>query len=331
MRTIVVVVGVILLSALVWTQTTDHGDIRGTLSSAREPLAGVEVRIKNVDTGDVKVTMTSPSGEYVAVVAAGTYDVFAARVGYVAFARRGLVVHRGATSRADGVMADNPNAGTPGEIPFLYQRAEAKPPSGPAPKTADGRPDLSGVWFPGPDLEPELPSFQPWAAAEAKKRASRPGDDPRALCLPTGVARMHALDLAKFVQTPDLLLVLVELSVPGVRQIFLDGRPHPTNLQPTWLGHSVGRWENDMLVVDTIGFNDRGWLDGSRPQTERLHVVERFRRLDLGHMELEITIDDPDAYTKPWKVRRLLQLAVGEEIMEYVCNENNKTEHYVAR
>ena len=228
-------------------------------------------------------------------------------------------------------MADNPNAGTPGEIPFLYQRAENKAPTGPAPKTAYGKPDLSGVWFPGPDLEPEVPSFQPWAAAEAKKRASRPGEDPRALCLPTGVARMHALDLAKFIQTPDLIVVLVELSVPGVRQIFLDGRPHPANLQPNWLGHSIGRWENDTLVVDTIGFNDKGWLDGSRPQTEQLHVIERFRRIDLGHMELEITIDDPGAYTKPWKVRRLLQLAPGEEIMEYVCNENHKTEHYVNR
>jgi carboxypeptidase family protein len=330
MRTIVVSLGVILLTSLVWTQS-NHGDIRGTLSSARGPLAGIEVRIKSIDTGDVTVTTTSSSGEYVATVTPGTYDVFAAQVGYMAFARRGLVVHTGATSRADGVMADNPNAGTPGEIPFLYQRAEAKAPSGPAPKTADGRPDLTGVWFPGADLEPEIPSFQPWAADEAKRRASRPGDDPRALCLPTGVARMHALDLAKFIQTPDVLVVLVELSMPGVRQIFLDGRMHPPNLQPSWLGHSTGRWENDTLVVDTIGFNDRGWLDGSRPQTEQLHVVERFRRLDLGHMQLEITIDDPGAYTKPWKVRRLLQLAVGEEIMEYVCNENNKTEHYVAR
>jgi hypothetical protein len=142
---------------------------------------------------------------------------------------------------------------------------------------------------------------------------------------------MHALDLAKFIQTPALVVVLVEYNVPGVRQIFLDGRPHPSNLQPSWQGHSIGRWENDTLVVDTIGFNDKGWIDGSRPQTEQLHVIERFRRIDLGHMELEITIDDPGAYTKPWKMRRRLQLAPGEEIMEYVCNENNKTEHYVGR
>jgi hypothetical protein len=330
MRTIVLVIGITLLSAVVWAQTS-LGEIRGVLSGARGPIGGVEIRVKNVDTGDVKVTTTSATGEYSVAVAPGTYDVFGARVGYVAFARRQLVVQSGATIQADGVLGDNPNAGTPGEIPFLYQRAENKAPSGPAPKTAYGKPDLSGVWFPGPDLEPEVPSFQPWAAAEAKKRASRPGEDPRALCLPTGVARMHALDLAKFIQTPDLIVVLVELSVPGVRQIFLDGRPHPANHQPNWLGHSIGRWENDTLVVDTIGFNDKGWLDGSRPQTEQLRVIERFRRIDLGHMELEVTIDDPGAYTKPWKVRRLLQLAPGEEIMEYVCNENHKTEHYVNR
>ena len=329
MRTAGVTAAAILLTSLTWAQG-DSGEIRGTLSSARGGLGGIEVRVKNVDTGEVKVATTSASGEYSITLSPGTYDVFAAKVGYVAFARRQLVLHAGTTVRADAVMADNPNAGTPGEIPFLYQRAEQKAPSGPAPRTADGKPDLSGMWFPGPDLEPEVPSFQPWAAAVAKERASRPGDDPRAQCLPTGVARLHALDLAKFIQTPTLLVVLVELSVPGVRQIFLDGRSHPANLQPSWQGHSVGRWEGDTLVVDTIGFNDKGWLDGSRPQTEKLHMTERYRRLDLGHLQLEITIDDPGAYTKPWKVRRLLQLAPGEEIMEYVCNENNRTEHYVA-
>jgi len=330
MRTVLAAIALILVSVPAWTQATS-GEIRGVLSSARGPLAGLEVRVKNVETGDVKLATTSSTGEYSVAVTPGTYDVFAAQVGYAGFAKRQLLVAAGATIRADGVMADNPNAGTPGEIPFLYQRAETKVPHGSAPRTADGKPDLSGVWFPGPDLEPEIPSFQPWAAAEAKKRASSPGEDPRALCLPTGVVRTHALDLAKFIQTPDLIVLLVELNVPGVRQIFLDGRAHPANLQPTWLGHSTGRWENDTLVVDTVGFNDKGWLDGSRPQTEQLHVIERYRRIDLGHMQLEITIDDPGAYTKPWKVRRLLQLAPGEEIMEYVCNENNKTEHYVTR
>jgi hypothetical protein len=156
------------------------------------------------------------------------------------------------------------------------------------------------------------------------------GDDPRAQCLPSGIVRTHGLDLAKLVQTPTLLIMLVESSVPGVRQVFLDGRRHPPDVQPSWLGHSIGRWDRDTLVIDTIGLNDRVWQDlQGRPQTEKAHIIERYRRPDLGHLEVEITIDDPGAYTRPWKVRRLLDLAPGEEVLEYICNENHKTEHFV--
>ena len=170
----------------------------------------------------------------------------------------------------------------------------------------------------------------PWAEELFKKRSAKVGDDPRAQCLPSGIVRTHGLDLAKFVQTPDVLIMLVESSVPGVRQVFLDGRPHPPNVNPSWLGHSVGRWEGDTLVIDTIGLNDRVWQDlTGRPQTEKAHIIERYRRPDLGHLEVEITIDDPGAYTRPWKVRRLLDLAPGEEILEYICHENHKTEHFV--
>ena len=307
------------------------GELRGVLSSVRGPLAGLEVRIKNTSTGDVKTTTTSPAGDYSIRVAPGRYDVFAIRVGYGTLELRDLEVRAGAIVKADGVLGDNPNAGTPGEIYFLYDRLGKTPPTGPAPRTADGTPDLSGVWLPGQDLEPEVPQFQPWAAEAAKTYRDRPGDDPRARCLPTGVSRMHALDLVKFVQTPGLLIALIEGASPGVRQIFLDGRSRPRDPQPTWMGHSIGRWEKDTLVIDTIGFNDKVWLEGIRPQTEQLHVTERYRRIDLGRMSVEITIDDPGAYTRPWKVRRLLQLAPGEEIQEYVCNENHHTEHFVGK
>jgi hypothetical protein len=317
----------VLVSTVLQAQT-GTGELRGVLSSVRGPLPGLEVRIKNTVTGEVLTTTTSQSGEYSMTVPSGRYEVFAIRVGYGTLALRGLDVKPGATVKADGVLNDNPNAGTPGEIYFLYDRLGKAAPSGPAPKTADGKPDLSGVWYPGQDLEPEVPPLQPWAADAAKKYAERPGDDPRARCLPSGVSRIHALDLVKFVQTPGLLIALIE-AVPNVRQIFLDGRSHPANLQPTWMGHSVGRWDKDTLVVDTIGFNDKGWLEGIRPQTEQLRVTERYRRIDRGRMSLEITIDDPGAYTRPWKVRRLLQLAPGEEIQEYLCNENHKTEHFV--
>jgi len=327
-RAAVLVFVAVVCSTLVRAQT-GTGELRGVLSSVRGPLAALEVRIKNTSTGEVTTTTTSPSGEYSIRLTPGRYEVFTSQAGYAVLALRNLDVRAGEVLKADGVLTDSPNAGTPGEISFLYDRATKKAPAGATPKTADGKPDLSGVWFPGLELEPEVPPFQPWAAAAAKERATRLGDDPRARCLPTGVSRMHGLDLVKFVQTPGLLLALIEGASPAVRQIFLDGRPHPANLQPTWMGHSTGRWEKDTLVIDTTGFNDKVWLEGFRPQTEQLHVTERYRRIDRGRMSVEITIDDPGAYTRPWKIRRLLQLAEGEEIQEYICNENHKTEHFV--
>ena len=318
---------VVVLGGLLHAQA-GTGELRGVLSTARGPFAGLEVRIKNTSTGEVKTATTSAAGEYSMRLPPGRYEVFASRVGYGTLSLRNLEVRAGATVKGDGVLADNPNAGTPGEIFFSYERLGRTPPTGPAPRTREGRPDLSGVWYPGPDLEPEVPAFQPWAAEAAKRYQEHPGDDPRAQCLPSGVTRMHFLDLVKFVQTPALLIALLEAE-PAARQIFLDGLDHPRNLQPTWMGHSIGRWEKDTLVIDTIGFNDKVWLEANRPQTEQLRVTERYRRIDLGHMSLEITIDDPGAYTRPWKVRRLLQLAPGEEVQEYICNENHHAEHFV--
>ncbi|HEY7190955.1 MAG TPA: carboxypeptidase-like regulatory domain-containing protein [Vicinamibacterales bacterium] len=325
---IVVIVAAIALGAAASAQT-QTGRIQGKLASARGPLPDVEVRIQNDASRDVTVVHTARDGGFSAAVGPGTYGVYASPTGYAMFVRRQVVVAAGTTVHVDGVLADNPNAGTPGEIFFLYSRENRTAPAGPAPRMADGKPDLSGMWLPGADLFPETPPLQPWADAKFKENASRLGDDPRAQCLPSGVVRTSMLDLAKFVHTPRLLVMVIEGSVPGVRQIFLDGRKHPGDLDPTWLGHSIGTWDRDTLVIDTIGFNDKGWIDNAgHPQTERLHVVERYRRPDLGHLELEITIDDPGAYTKPWKMRRSLMLAPDEEIREYICNENHHTEHF---
>jgi hypothetical protein len=325
--------GVVMALSILATEIAGQpgrGQISGVLTGSRGPIPNAEVRVKNTASDQVTVATTSAAGEFSVSVPAGSYDVFSSTVGYAVLARRGVTVTAGARVRVDATLADNANAGTPGEIYFLYARAERKPPSGPAPRTHDGKPDLSGVWYPGPDLEPEVPEMLPWAAELVKKRSAKVGDDPRAQCLPSGVVRTHGLDLAKLVQTSNLLVMLVESSVPGVRQVFLDGRPHPPNVQPSWLGHSIGRWDNDTLVIDTIGLNDRVWQDlVGRPQTEQAHIVERYRRPDLGHLEVEITIDDPGAYTRPWKVRRRLDLAPDEEILEYICHENHKTEHFV--
>ena len=322
------VVMILSLAATTIAGQAGPGLNSGVLAGSRGPIPKAEVRIKNTATEQVIVATTSATGAFSVSVPAGSYDVFSSTVGYAVLARRGVTVTPGATVRVDATLADNPNAGTPGEIFFLYARAGRTPPAGPAPRTRDGKPDLSGVWYPGPDLEPEVPPMLPWAEELFKKRSAK--DDPRAQCLPSGIVRTHGLDHPKLVQTPTLLIMLVESSVPGVRQVFLDGRPHPPDVQPSWLGHSIGRWEGDTLVIDTIGLNDRVWQDlQGRPQTEKAHIIERYRRPDLGHLEVEITIDDPGAYTRPWKVRRLLDLAPDEEVLEYICNENHKTEHFV--
>jgi Carboxypeptidase regulatory-like domain len=324
--TFMVIAGLVSASAVAQDA---NSQIQGRLASARGPLSNVEVRITNAATGVVTLVSTTAQGEFSVPVPPGTYDVFATPAGYIEFARRQLEVGPGANVRVEGILTDNPNAGTPGEIFWLYAREGHAVPTGPTPRMADGKPDLSGVWLPGADLAPEVPPFQPWADTVAKQHASRPGDDPRARCLPSGVARTNGLDLAKFVHTPQLLVILVEGSVPGMRQVFLDGRPHPADPSPTWLGHSVGTWDRDTLVIDSVGFNDKGWLDvAGRPQTEKLHIIERLHRLDLGHLELDITIDDPGAYTRPWHIRRLLELAPHEEIQEYICNENQHSEHF---
>jgi hypothetical protein len=135
------------------------------------------------------------------------------------------------------------------------------------------------------------------------------------------------------VQTSSLIVILIEDN-PGFRQIFLDGRSHPADWNPSWTGHSTGKWDKDTLVVDTVGFNNKNWLGGvgggAIPTTEMLHMTERYRRADFGHMELNVTFDDPGALSKPYHENLTLDLAPQEEILEYVC-ENNKPEHLVGK
>ena len=204
-------------------------------------------------------------------------------------------------------------------------------PNGPAPRTRDGKPDLSGIWGPDRNFIYDIGSalkagetlpLQPWAAKLTKERMSR--EDPEANCLPGGVPRMAPYPW-KIVQTPTLVVFLFEGNIHSYRQIFLDGRSHPKDPDPTWYGDSVGHWDGDTLVVDTVGFNDRFWFDfAGHPHTQQLHITERYRRSDFGHMTEEVTLDDPGAYTKPFTLFGHFPLVVNTEIMEYVCNENNQ-------
>ena len=242
-----------------------------------------------------------------------------------------------AVASATGASAQWINYPTPG-IP----RTRAGKPnlSAPAPKTADGKPDLSGLWVPAngnylPNLAldgVEVP-FQPWAAMLYNERQENHGKGrPSERCLTHGVTDFDALGTPRrFVQTPGMLVILFE-SYNHWRQIFLDGRPMPKTTQPAYMGYSVGHWEGDTLVVDTTGFNDQGWLDdGGHPQTESLHVTERLRRRNFGHIDLQITIDDPGAYTKPWTVNLSgFNFFADQELMESIC-EDRDAPHMVGK
>jgi hypothetical protein len=213
--------------------------------------------------------------------------------------------------------------------------------SAPVPRKANGQTDLSGIWqVPGlkyliniaADLK-EVP-FQPWAAAAYKERMETFGkDDPNNRCLPSIIPEKIAVTSPwKIVELPGLTIVLYE-SRTIFRQIFTDGRPFPRDMNPTWQGYSVGTWDGDTFVVDTRGSNGKGWLDtNGHPVTDALHVVERYTRKDFGHMDVAITIDDPGAYTRPWTVVEPAVYQADTELIEYICEENNKDpQHMVGK
>ncbi len=223
------------------------------------------------------------------------------------------------------------NYPTPG-IPRL---PDGKPNlSAPAPKTADGKPDLSGIWLvnglDAKNIAPNgvEPPLQPWAETLYRQRLLTSGRDrPGTRCLPPGLPLADLVPDGPFklIQTPGMLVILYE-TFTTYRQVFTDGRALPKDPNPAWMGYSVGKWEGDTLRIDTEGFNDETWLDADgHPHSESLHVVENFRRKDFGHMELQVVIDDPRAYTSAWTTSKWDFVLLPEtELIEFVCNENEK-------
>jgi hypothetical protein len=216
--------------------------------------------------------------------------------------------------------------------------AQSAPPnlSGPAPKLPNGHPDFTGVWQGGgpiADISDGLPQGETLPllpAARKKMETLLSKDDPEANCLPTGVPRIAPYPW-RIVQTPTHIFFLFEGNIHSYRQIFMDGRPHPPDVDPTWYGHSIGRYEGGTLVIDTVGFNDKFWFDfKGHPHTEQLHIVERYTRTNVGTLVNETTIDDPGAYSRPFTVTFTAKLAPpGDELMEYICNENNQDPPFI--
>lgn len=243
--------------------------------------------------------------------------------------------------------------------PGIPRGGDGKPTlSAPAPRTPNGKPDLSGIWEAEPASHEELIRFLPggfnllgedppskyfvnilsdFKPAEAPLKAATASlfaehfaglskDAPFSHCLPVGIPLADLAPIPfKIIQTPSVVVMLYE-GDGSFRQIHTDGRKLPSdNPLPSWMGYSIGKWEGDTLVVDTAGFNDRSWLDAfGHPHSDALHVTERFHRFDIGHMELQITIDDPKSYTKPFTVKINELLQPDTDLIESVCLENEK-------
>jgi hypothetical protein len=266
-----------------------------------------------------------------------------------------VVLLSGAPSALFAQWPSYPTASVP-------KTADGKPNlTAPAPRTPEGKPDVTGIWQNdrtvggtvaartsatppatnedliaiarrspfwnlGSQFKDGLP-FTPWGAELHRQRvADNSKDNPDAHCLPMGIMQFHNHgEPRKMIQTPQIVVILYEANA-GMRQIFTDGRPLPgKDADPWWYGYSTGHWEGDTLVVQTAGFRDLGWLDveGS-PLTDAGKVTERFRRPDFGHLEIEVTIDDPKAYTKPWTVTVHQHVLLDTEIIEFVCQENEQ-------
>lgn len=230
----------------------------------------------------------------------------------------------------------------------------------PAPRAADGHVDLSGMWItaegvPCPktlqddtgdcleksplaryaaDLSKAVPGglpFQPWALEIIRERREH-GLDPHVRCLPSNFPRMWTLPhITKFLQTRGELALMNEYNA-SYRQIFLDGRPLPEDPQPSWYGYSTAKWDHDTLVVESVGFRDDLWMDmAGTPLTSAARVTERFRRPNFGTLEIEATVNDPKAYTRPWSFKLLDQIVLDTELMDEICMENEKSARHMAR
>jgi hypothetical protein len=306
------------------------GTIRGTVRNPDGIVAGASVQAKQQSTGKTFTAISGKSGEYtLSPLPDGAYEISVPQLGITSarFVQQDVVVQAGKAMLLD-IALRKMNQGIVGDDnAYLAIHNKYANVRGPTPRTPDGRPDLSGIWNANVDPNPVPVSLLPWAADVMKVRvATNFRDQPSNVCLPDDPTPTLPL-LHKFVQTRTLIVQLFEQE-PHYRQIFLDGREHPKDADPTWMGHSIGKWEKDTLVIDTTGFNDKTWIlfGEGLPHTEMLHMVERYRRPDLGHLTIDLTLEDPGTFIKPIERHMTWELAPGEEILESICNENNKFE-----
>jgi hypothetical protein len=324
----VLLTGMAALSILAFAQN-NSATVSGRVSDPEgAPVAKAPVQAKNASTGAVYRSLSSASGDYTLTqIPAGKYElsVNTPCCAYQPFTTSDVAVEPAQALRFDIHLEEGISYRTLGDDPNTIAEAvrlRAGVKAAPAPRTGDGKPDLSGVWEGNDDPYPEQPDLLPWADALVKERiANNMKDAPSGRCLPGGPVVTGPF-LVKLVQTPPLLVMILE-DIVGVRQVYLDGRGPPKEMNPRWYGYATGKWEGDTLVIDTVGFNDKGWIN-IYPNTEQLHLTERYHRRDLAHLDIVVTIDDPGTFKHPWKLTMVWDLAPNEEVQEFVCEDSNK-------
>jgi hypothetical protein len=316
----------LLVASNVFAQTA--GSLVGTVRLPDGPVARATVQAKHVQTGAVFTATSASSGQFAfRDLPAGMYEVSVPGTGIstVRFVQPNVMVETGKPATLN-IVLQKANLGVLGDDnAYLAIRNKYTNVRGAAPRMPDGRPDLSGVWNANVDPNPPPAALLPSADAVWKQRLGNAmRDHPNGFCLPGDPTPTIPL-LYKIIHTKGLLVQLFEQE-PHYRQIFLDGRAHPVDADPTWMGHSVGKWEKDTLVIDTTGFNDKSWLIFATglPHTEKLRMVERYRRPDLGHLVVDVALEDAGTFVKPVERHMTWELAPGEEILESICSENNK-------
>ncbi len=337
MRTLWIAIGLACCGAMAYGQG-GLGSLSGSVfNPAHAAAPGIPVEAKNIQSGTYYKATSSPQGEYkFAQLPAGTYEITVLSLLFRPFIRKNLAVSADQTQRLD-IQLSGPIASL-GELPAYLEMAAKRPPppQGATPMTPDGKPDLSGVWTLRPSDAIPLIIFPqgdllPGAEALVRERLlNQERDIPSSRCLPASEVLIDILPF-RYVQTRNLLIKLVEDSAAAAHEVFLDGRGHPSDLDATWRGHSTGRWDNDTLVIDTVGFNDKSWLFFVTPHTDMLHVTQRLRRPDLGHLEVETTYDDPGTFRTPVKFKVVDVLVPEEDVPESVCENNQYPEHVRSR
>jgi hypothetical protein len=326
MRPLSLLVCISLLSAAAFAQS-EKGTLAGkVLDPFGYPATVASVQAKNVQSGASFKAHTAKDGAYsIPDLPAGTYDVTVDMPAVQGFGQKGVAIAPAKTTTLDVRLKEGSQLSTLGED-ALHSIEDEKlhaPPAGPTPHTGEGKPDFSGVWWRPTSVDPGKPEWTPWAQQIARERTENNRlESPKARCLPSNI--MFTGAVWQFVQSRDFLIWISDDDFPGFHQIYI-GRNRPPDPNPGWYGHSVANWEGDTLVVDRIAFDEHMWLDGaSHPHSDQLHIIEKYRRPDLGHLEMEVTIEDPKALAKPFTQKLVSELAPKEEIFEFVCTENNR-------